>query len=143
MNDRPEATVKAETVINKLRQFAQAEVPADSGDSTTPAGIVPAPQLDTKNATAKPNSPFAVEKPAAIDQASVKLTITPVAGQPVVLPADTQIAAILVNGEDLIIREADGDLIVINAISVFCIPETITKHIMLLLKTTFFLILLI
>ncbi len=58
---------------------------------------------------------FAVEKVDSYNAAAVKLEFTAKKkGEPIVLPPDTQIEAILVNGNDLIIREADGDLILIK-----------------------------
>ena len=57
---------------------------------------------------------FAVEKVETFDAAAVKLQITAEDGKIIELPADTQISAILVDGDDLLIKEVNGDLILIK-----------------------------
>ncbi len=123
MNDQPnngQSFDGATAVDQGLVQVAQAEtatqplpVPGTPPVESVAPGTVPAAPANV-NQAAQSNAAFAVEKPAAVDLSKAKLTLTPVAGQPLVLPADTQIAAILVSGEDLIIRETDGDLIIIK-----------------------------
>jgi large repetitive protein len=124
MNDRPntQSLDGATPVKQDFVQLAQAdgaaqpETPPPPGTvvEKSPAGIFPAFEPYAGKSAATANAPFAVEKPVNLDLSKAKLTLTPDAGKPVVLPADTQIAAILVVGEDLVIREEDGDLIVIK-----------------------------
>uniref|UniRef100_UPI00307B122D hypothetical protein n=1 Tax=Anderseniella sp. Alg231-50 TaxID=1922226 RepID=UPI00307B122D len=56
----------------------------------------------------------ATAKTDQIDTAAIRETVTVTEGQPVVLPADFQLAAVLVSGNDLVLRGTDGSLIVIS-----------------------------
>ena len=58
---------------------------------------------------AKPG-PFTVEKVDSYNSAAVVLEIPAEKGKKIVLPPDSQVEAVLVNGDDLILREADGSL---------------------------------
>ena len=71
------------------------------------------PQAPTQQVPAAPGG-FAVEKVETFDAAAVKLQVTAEDGKVIELPADTQIIAILVDGDDLLIKEANGDLILIK-----------------------------
>ncbi len=127
MNDRPDYNLPSETpnaAAKQNLQMAQAEtgtqpavVPENAqqpAGGKSPAGVTPPPVQETKYPAVQANAPFAVENATNLDLKAAKLTLVPVAGQPVTLPPGTEIAAILVSGEDLIIREADGDLIIIK-----------------------------
>jgi len=81
--------------------------------STTQAQPSPEP-LVAAATEQQPAGAFVVEKVDSYNGAAVKLQFTAEKGKAIVLPPDTQIEAILVNGDDLIIREVDGDFIIIK-----------------------------
>ncbi len=75
--------------------------------------VVPAPVVAV-NGQANAGGAFAVEKIGSYNAADVKLQFTAEKGKVIELPADAQIEAILVSGDDLIIKEANGDLVLIK-----------------------------
>ena len=96
MNDRPEQNAPVAEKVSLKFQMAQAEIQPPVVDAQVP---VP--------------GPLALDK-SPIDLTKIKQTIVPEVGKPVVLPADLQLSGIMVNGEDLIVKAANGDLIVIQ-----------------------------
>ncbi len=121
MNDRPDVNASVSEKVSLNFQVAQAEVPAvntpavnsDAQGVGPNPGPNPAPVPATEYPQTSAAAPFAVDK-GPIDLTKVKQTIVPVAGKPVVLPPDLQLSGIMVNGDDLVIKAANGDLIVIQ-----------------------------
>ena len=120
MNDRPEVNSTVSEKGSREFQVAQAELPSvDAGAQN--AGPNLGPNLDPSAApvpvTVYPqgtaNGPWTVDK-GPVDLARIKQTIVPVAGKPVVLPDDLQLSGIMVSGDDLVLKAANGDLIVIQ-----------------------------
>ena len=103
---------------------SDADTTGSAGWSSEPAQVAQAATPEQPDAAAGDQAPaaappaeiggFAVETVGTYNAAAVKATFDAATVKVLELPADTQIAAILVNGEDLIIREADGDLILIK-----------------------------
>ncbi len=90
----------------------------DRSDSLDYSEVQAGQQLAQSEAVAAPTQPvqggLSVEKVETYNGASVKREIIAEKDQKVVLQADEEIDAILVNGDDLIIRLGDGLLIVIK-----------------------------
>ncbi|MFN4140979.1 DUF5801 repeats-in-toxin domain-containing protein, partial [Aestuariivirga sp.] len=97
----------------QLAQSTAATPTSENGvQSETPAA---APVAEGQQAAMTPDgNGFAVEQVESVDAAKVILEVTAEKDKPIVLPPGTQIDAILVNGDDLIIREADGDMIIVK-----------------------------
>ena len=110
MNDRADRTNSIEISEKTSLQVAQAAVPVPPADGA----VIAAPIPTTPAPVANPAATFHVESAKSIDLTAVKLMINAEPGKSVTLPSGTQIAAILVNGDDIVIRETNGELIVIK-----------------------------
>ena len=118
MVDRGDLDISAHSASEEATQTdydnsVQFAASTDTAPATGPApATTPTPTVTVANKNGQ--SAFTVEKVTTFDPAAVKQTITAEVGKPIELPADAQIDAILVSGNDLIIRESNGDLILIK-----------------------------
>ena len=95
-------------------QLAMADVPQDvAGQNLKSENLVQIAAATTAGDQAAPGS-FSVEKVTTYDPAAVKQQIIAEDGIVIDIPADNSVSAILVNGNDIIIREANGDLILVK-----------------------------
>src|SRR5262245_24610585 len=104
-------TYVAENAASEMTAQAPAANANDNNDNGQGQNQAPAPSATGNvevQSSGSPSSNFTVEKVESYDKTRVTLELQAGKGKELVLPADTQIEAILVSGNDLILREADG-----------------------------------